>query len=141
MEYARIESLETQKKQEEEKEGTGKAQALEVEYFEGQEASTYGQKKEEVKTIFEEMRNEIQSPKIVRQSIEEMNGGSTSGLDNKDKKIKKMKRKIKEIEVLERYLKTENQMSRTQSHKIHEDNEKLKKKNRKLERETIVLTN
>jgi len=116
MEYARIESLETHKKQEEEKEGIGKAQALEVEYFEGQEASTYGQKKEEVKTIFEEMRDEIQSPKIVRQSIEEMVGGSTSGLDNKDKKIKKMKREIKEIEVLERYLKTENEMLRTQSH-------------------------
>jgi len=113
MECARIESLETQKKQEEEKEGTGKAQVLEVEYFEGQEDCTYGQKKEEVKTIFEEMRNEIQSPKIVIPSSEEMNGGSTSRLDNKDKKIKKMKRKIKEIEVLERYLKTEDQMSRT----------------------------
>jgi hypothetical protein len=41
------------------------------------------------------MRDEIQSPKIVRQCIEEKVGGSTSGLDNKDKKIKKMKRKIK----------------------------------------------
>jgi hypothetical protein len=48
-----------------------------------------------------------------------MVGGSASGLDNKDKKIKKMKRKIKEIEVLERYLKTENEMLRTQSHNMN----------------------
>jgi hypothetical protein len=52
-----------------------------------------------------------------------------------------MKRKIKEIELLERYLKTENEMLRTQSHKVHGENEKLKKENEKLKRETIVLTN
>jgi hypothetical protein len=38
-----------------------------------------------------------------------------------------MKRKIKEIEILERYLKTENEMLKTQSHKFHGENEKLKK--------------
>jgi hypothetical protein len=49
--------------------------------------------------------------------MEEVAGGSTSEHNRKNKKIRKMKRKIKEIEVLERYIKTENEMLGTQSHK------------------------
>ena len=69
-----------------------------------------------------------------------MVGGSTSGLDKKDKKIKKMKKKIKEIEVLERYLKTKNEMLRTQSHKNQEENETLKKNNKKLQNKNKLIS-
>jgi hypothetical protein len=51
-----------------------------------------------------------------------------------------MKKKIKEIEVLERYLKTENVMLRTQIHKTHEENEKLKKKNKKLQKRNKLIS-
>jgi hypothetical protein len=67
-------------------------------------------------------------------------GGSTSELDKKNKKIKKMKRKIMEIEVLERYIKTENEMLRTQSHKTQEENETLNKKNKKLQNQNKLIS-
>ena len=51
-----------------------------------------------------------------------------------------MKRKIKEIEVLERYIKTKNEMLRTQSHKTQEENETLKKKNKKLQKQNKLIS-
>jgi hypothetical protein len=130
--YAHIQTLEKQKE-------AGKAQSLEDDDFEEQETSTYEQMREEVKQLIEDMKDETQSPQIVEQ-IEEMAGGSTSGLDKKGKKIKKMKKKIKEIEVLERYLKTENEILRTQSHKTQEENETLKKKNKKLQKKNKLIS-
>jgi uncharacterized coiled-coil protein SlyX len=92
------------------------AQSLENNDFEGQETSTYEKMRKDVEQLIEDMKDETQPPQAVEQ-IEEMVGGSTSELDKKRKKIKKMKKKIKEIEVLERYIKTENEMLRTQSHR------------------------
>jgi hypothetical protein len=51
-----------------------------------------------------------------------------------------MKKNIKEIEVLERYLKTKNEMLRTQSHKTQEENEKLKKRNKKLQNQNNLIS-
>jgi endonuclease IV len=82
---------------------------LENDGFEEQETSTYEQMREDVKKLIKDMKEETQ--------IEEVVAGSTSELDRKNKKIRKMKRKIKEIEVLERYIKTKNEILRTQSHK------------------------
>ena len=56
--------------------------------------------REYVEQLIKDMKEEPQ--------MEEVAGGSTSELDRKNKKIRKMKRKIKEIEVLERYIKSEN---------------------------------
>ena len=72
--------------------------------------------------------------------MEEVAGTSTSELDRKNKKIRKMKRKIKEIEVLERYIKTENEMLITQSHKTQEENDTLKKKNKKLQKHNKLIS-
>ena len=72
--------------------------------------------------------------------MEEAAGTSTTGLDRKNKKIRKMKRKIKEIEVLERYIKTENEMLRTQSHRTQEENDSLKKKNKKLQKQNKLIS-
>jgi hypothetical protein len=55
--------------------------------------------REDVEQLIKDMKEETQ--------MEEVAGGSTSELDRKNKKIRKMKRKIKEIEVLERYIKIE----------------------------------
>jgi hypothetical protein len=51
-----------------------------------------------------------------------------------------MKRKIKEIEVLERYIKTKNEMLRTQSHKTQKENDTLKKKNKKLQKQNKLIS-
>jgi hypothetical protein len=106
---------------------TLEAQSLENDGFEEQENSTYEQMREDVEQLIKYMKEETQ--------IEEVVGGSTSELDKKNKKIKKMKRKIKEIEVLERYIKIENEMLRNQSHKTQEENETLKKKNKKIQKQ------
>jgi hypothetical protein len=65
-----------------------RSQSLEDDDFEEQETSTYEQMREEVKKLIEEMEDETQSSQKVEQ-IEEMVGGSTSGLDKKGKKILK----------------------------------------------------
>jgi hypothetical protein len=72
------------------------------ETFEVQETPTYAQMKVDMEQLIQDMKEEPQ--------IEEAAGTSTTELDRKNKKIRKMKRKIKEIEVLERYIKTENEM-------------------------------
>jgi hypothetical protein len=77
--------------------------------FEERETSTSEQMREYVEQLIKDMKEEPQ--------MEEVASGSTSELDRKNKKIRKMKRKIKEIEVLERYIKTENEMLRTKNHK------------------------
>jgi hypothetical protein len=111
-EYAHIQTLE--------------AQSLGNDGFEEQETSTYEQMREYVEQLIKDMKEEPQ--------MEEVVGGSISELDRKNKKIRKMKRKIKEIKVLERYIKTENEMLINQSHKTQEENETLKKKNKKLQK-------
>jgi hypothetical protein len=72
--------------------------------------------------------------------IEEAAGTSTTELDRKNKKVRKMKRKIKEIEVLERYIKTENEMLRNQSHRTQEENDSLKKKIKKLQKQNKLIS-
>jgi hypothetical protein len=72
--------------------------------------------------------------------MEEVVGTSTSELDRKNKKIRKMKRKIKEIEVLERYTKKKNEMLRTQSHRTQEENDTLKKKTKKLQKQNKLIS-
>jgi hypothetical protein len=67
---------------------------LENDGFEEQETSTYEQMREYVEQLIKDMKEETQ--------IEEVAGGPTLELDKKNKKIKKMKRTINEIEVLER---------------------------------------
>jgi hypothetical protein len=111
---------------------TLEAQSLGNDGFEEQETSTYEQMREDVEQLIKDMKEEPQ--------MEEVAGGSTSELDRKNKKIRKMKRKIKEIEVLERYIKTENEMLRTQSHKTQEENETLKKKNKKLQKQNKLIS-
>jgi hypothetical protein len=111
---------------------TLEAQSLENDGFEEQEASTYEKMREYVEQLIKDMKEETQ--------IEEVAGGSTSELDKKNKKMKKMKRKIKEYEVLERYIKTENEMLRTQSHKTQEENETLKKKNKNLQKQNKLIS-
>jgi hypothetical protein len=63
----------------------------------------------DVEQLIRDMKEEPQ--------MEEVVGTSTFELDRKNKKIRKMKEKIKEIEVLERYIKKKNEILRTQSHK------------------------
>jgi hypothetical protein len=100
--------------------------------FEEQKTSTYEQMREDVEQLIKDMKEETQ--------MEEVVGGSTSELDRKNKKIRKMKRKIKEIEVLERYIKIENEMLRNKSHKTQEENETLKKKNKKLQKQNKLIS-
>jgi hypothetical protein len=100
--------------------------------FEEQETSTYEQMRVDMEQLIRDMKEEPQ--------MEEVAGTSTSELDRKNKKIRKMKRKIKEIEVLERYIKTENEMLRTQSHKTQEENDTLKKKNKKLQKQNKLIS-
>jgi hypothetical protein len=78
---------------------------LENDGFGEEETSTYEKMREYVEQLIKHMKKETQR--------EEVAGGSTSELDRKNKKRRKMKRKIKEIEVLERYIKIENEMLRT----------------------------
>jgi hypothetical protein len=93
------------------------------ETFEVQETPTYAQMKVDMEQLIQDMKEEPQ--------MEEAAGTSTTELDRKNKKIRKMKRKIKEIEILERYIKTENEMLRTQSHRTQEENDNLKKEKQK----------
>jgi hypothetical protein len=111
---------------------TLEAQSLGNDGFEEHETSTYEQMRVDVEQLIRDMKEEPQ--------MEEVVGTSTSELDRKNKKIRKMKRKIKEIEVLERYIKTENEMLRTQSHKTQEENETLKKKNKKLQKQNKLIS-
>jgi hypothetical protein len=102
------------------------------EIFEAQETPTYAQMKVDMEQLIHDMKEEPQ--------IEEAAGTSTTELDRKNKKIRKMKRKIKEIEVLERYIKTENEMLRIQSHRTQEENDSLKKKNKKLQKQNKLIS-
>jgi hypothetical protein len=111
---------------------TLEAQSFENDGFEEQETSTYEQMRVDMEQLIRDMKEEPQ--------MEEVAGTSTSELDRKNKKIRKMKRKIKEIEVLERYIKTENEMLRTQSHKTQEENDTLKKKNKKLQKQNKLIS-
>jgi hypothetical protein len=111
---------------------TLEAQSFENDGFEEHETSTYEQMRVNMEKLIRDMKEEPQ--------MEEVAGTSTSELDRKNKKIRKMKRKIKEIEVLERYIKTENEMLRTQSHKTQEENDTLKKKNKKLQKQNKLIS-
>jgi hypothetical protein len=51
-----------------------------------------------------------------------------------------MKKNIKEIEVLERYLKTENEMLRNQIHRTQEENKTIKKNNKKLQNKNKLIS-
>jgi hypothetical protein len=111
---------------------TLEAQSFENDDFEVQETPTYAQMKVDMEQLIQDMKEEPQ--------MEEAAGTSTTELDRKNKKIRKMKRKIKEIEVLERYIKTENEMMRTQSHRTQEENDSLKKKNKKLQKQNKLIS-
>jgi hypothetical protein len=111
---------------------TLEAQSFENDDFEVQETPTYAQMKVDMEQLIKDMKEEPQ--------MEEAAGTSTTELDRKNKKIRKMKRKIKEIEVLERYIKTENEMLRTQSHRTQEENDSLKKKNKKLQKQNKLIS-
>jgi hypothetical protein len=111
---------------------TLEAQSFENDDFEVQETPTYAQMKVDMEQLIQDMKEEPQ--------MEEAAGTSTTELDRKNKKIRKMKRKIKEIEILERYIKTENEMLRTQSHRTQEENDSLKKKNKKLQKQNKLIS-
>jgi hypothetical protein len=111
---------------------TLEAQSFENDDFEVQETPTYAQMKVDMEQLIKDMKEEPQ--------MEEAVGTSTTELDRKNKKIRKMKRKIKEIEVLEIYIKTENEMLRTQSHRTQEENDSLKKKNKKLQKQNKLIS-
>lgn len=56
----------------------------------------------------------------------------SSKLKKKNRKIKRLKADLKDFQVLERYVKGENEVLKKQSPRLQEDNARLKSKNKKL---------
>jgi hypothetical protein len=64
---------------------------------------------------------------------------SEINMNKKKKKIRRMKRKIEEMKVLERCIKTQNEMLTKQSMKFIDENERLKVENEQLQKENDLI--
>lgn len=77
-----------------------------------------------------------QEPKQVKSSTT----FSESHMNKNKKRIRRLKKEIEELQVFDRYIKTQNEMLTRQSMEVIEENDRLKEENDILQKENALLT-